>query len=125
MIELLMKLAVNVDYARGPYFADLTARLQAAFDALPPDQRMRLQRRLTSEQSTRLPMSRSSTAALEALAFALTPPTGMEGETPEAVALRQQLLGNRQAEGGKWNSGWGVRFFFLGALGVLHNCSHR
>lgn len=90
MIELLIKLAVNVDYARGPYFENLTARLQAAFEALPPDQRMRLQRRLTSEQSTRLPMSRSSSQAMEAIAFALTPPTGMEGEAPEAVALRQQ-----------------------------------
>jgi hypothetical protein len=90
MVELLIKLAVNIDYARGPYFDQVTARLAAAFEALAPEQRSRLQRRLTSEQSMRLPMSRAAAQAIEALAFAISQPQGMEGETPEAIALRQQ-----------------------------------
>eukprot|EP00931_Biecheleriopsis_adriatica_P005865 TRINITY_DN107345_c0_g1_i1.p1 TRINITY_DN107345_c0_g1~~TRINITY_DN107345_c0_g1_i1.p1 ORF type:complete len:758 (-),score=187.11 TRINITY_DN107345_c0_g1_i1:99-2372(-) len=86
MLELLIKLAINVDYPKGPFCDMLTQTLQGAFERLPADSQARLQRRLTSEQSTRLPFARSSVKACELLSFAMQ----SVGEEPEAVAIRKE-----------------------------------
>mmetsp|Transcript_67254 Transcript_67254/g.121141 ORF Transcript_67254/g.121141 Transcript_67254/m.121141 type:complete len:744 (-) Transcript_67254:51-2282(-) len=108
-LELLMKLAINVDYTKGPYCDMLTAVFQGAFDRLNPENQARLQRRLVSEQSTRLPFARSSVKACELLAFALSAPTGEEA-TPEAAATR------RANKKHKWRSGKAKRRKRLFAL---------
>jgi len=89
MLELLIKIALNVDFAKGHYFDWMAATLQAAFEALPAESKVRLQRRLTSEKSMRLPYTKSNLQASAALAFALSPPPGEEVPTQEAVATRQ------------------------------------
>eukprot|EP00928_Gymnodinium_smaydae_P087093 TRINITY_DN71429_c0_g1_i1.p1 TRINITY_DN71429_c0_g1~~TRINITY_DN71429_c0_g1_i1.p1 ORF type:complete len:721 (+),score=196.43 TRINITY_DN71429_c0_g1_i1:104-2266(+) len=73
MLELLIKIAINVDYVKGPPgIADgITNILSGAFAQLSPDSQARLQRRLTSERSMRLPYSRSCAKSVEALAFAV------------------------------------------------------
>jgi len=73
MLELLIKTSINVDFTRGPYFAAIVQTLQGAFAALSPDDAQRLQRRLTSDQSMRLPYSRANVKAVEALSFAVQP----------------------------------------------------
>mmetsp|Transcript_54235 Transcript_54235/g.129254 ORF Transcript_54235/g.129254 Transcript_54235/m.129254 type:complete len:735 (-) Transcript_54235:86-2290(-) len=73
MLELLMKIAVNVDFTRGPYFANIQQTLQGAYAVLTPDNSARLQRRMTADQSMRLPYSRANAKAVEALSFAIQP----------------------------------------------------
>jgi len=90
MVELLIKLAINVDFASGPYADSITAALQSAFSAMPPDSQARLQRRLTSEQGMRLPYARSAVKSVQALAFATTP----EAEDPGAAAERKTARKN-------------------------------
>merc|ERR1712060_54706 len=82
MLELIIKLSINIDFTKGNYSDWMRATLQNAFDALPPDNRIRLQRRLTSESSMRLPYAKSSIKAFEALLFAFAPPPGEETQTP-------------------------------------------
>merc|ERR1712100_100326 len=74
MLELLVKLSVNVDFATGPHAAVIQQRLHQAFEALPEEQKIRLQRRMTSEQSMRLPFNKSNSHSVQALAFAVTAP---------------------------------------------------
>lgn len=85
MLELLIKLMINVDFTNGPYCEMLTQMMQGAFERLSPDMQARLQRRLTSEQSARLPFARSSVKAVELLGFALQPAAD---EEPEVAAAR-------------------------------------
>eukprot|EP00443_Scrippsiella_acuminata_P112651 CAMPEP_0115745902 /NCGR_PEP_ID=MMETSP0272-20121206/92357_1 /TAXON_ID=71861 /ORGANISM="Scrippsiella trochoidea, Strain CCMP3099" /LENGTH=716 /DNA_ID=CAMNT_0003190819 /DNA_START=158 /DNA_END=2308 /DNA_ORIENTATION=- len=94
MIELLIKIAINVDFTKGPYADVLLVHLQGAFDALTQEGRDRLQRRLTSEQGQRLPFARSSTQACEVLAFALTPPAGEEAGGPAADERKARRKNN-------------------------------
>lgn len=98
MLELLIKLAINVDFTRGPYFAQVTQDLQAAFEALPPESQARLRRRLTSEQSMRLPFARSSIQAVEALAFALTLEQAEEAPATEEHRQARRKKGWRNAK---------------------------
>mmetsp|Transcript_40622 Transcript_40622/g.91633 ORF Transcript_40622/g.91633 Transcript_40622/m.91633 type:complete len:740 (-) Transcript_40622:113-2332(-) len=95
MLELLIKLAINVEFTKGVHFDPILAMLTNAFSQLPLDSRARLQRRLTSEQAMRLPFTTASIKAREVLAFALTPPAGEEGQEPEAVATRKAVRKNR------------------------------
>jgi len=95
MMELLIKLCINVDFTRGPYFTVILQKLTVAFQVLPPESQARLQRRLTSEQSMRLPYASSSIQAREAFGFALRPPVGEEAQEPEAVASRKANRKNR------------------------------
>lgn len=74
MLELIIKVSINVDFTSGPHYDVILNALQGAFARLPPESQERLQRRLTSEQSTRLPFARSSLAAVEALQFAMLRP---------------------------------------------------
>lgn len=76
MLELLIKICINVDYVKGAQADFLLATLHGAFERLPAEQRDRLQRRLTSEQGLRLPYSRSAAQSVQSLAFVLTPPAG-------------------------------------------------
>jgi len=92
MLELLVKLAINVDYSKGPYFDVITTTLRGAFDALPVESQRRLQRRLTSEQSMRLPYAKSAIKAVEALAFCLVPPAGEETKEVQAAVAQQNKL---------------------------------
>lgn len=89
MIELLVKIAINVDFSKGPFFDPICTTLRAAFDRLPIESQRRLQRRLTSEQSMRLPYTRSAVKACEALAWCLVPPSGEETKDVQ-VAVAQQ-----------------------------------
>ncbi|CAK8991598.1 U-box domain-containing protein 35 (Plant U-box protein 35) [Includes: E3 ubiquitin ligase (RING-type E3 ubiquitin transferase) [Durusdinium trenchii] len=60
---------------------------QGAFEQLAPESQARLQRRLTCEQSMRLPFTRSSLKACELLSFALATPeqaSHQNDEEPEA-----------------------------------------
>ncbi|CAE7467063.1 PUB7 [Symbiodinium natans] len=94
MLELLVKMAINVDYPKGPYCDKLTQMLQAAFEQLPPESQVRLQRRMTCEQSMRLPFSRSSVKAVELLSFAFGSPEA----SPEAAAA------NKSTKQRKWKN---------------------
>jgi len=85
MLELLIKLAINVDFTKGPYSDQILATLTAGFNGLPLESQQRLQRRIGSEQGMRLPFARSSVQACELLAFALTAPV----ETPEMTDARK------------------------------------
>mmetsp|Transcript_100192 Transcript_100192/g.323205 ORF Transcript_100192/g.323205 Transcript_100192/m.323205 type:complete len:742 (+) Transcript_100192:53-2278(+) len=95
MMELLIKLSINIDFTKGPYYDTILATLSNAFMQLPPESKSRLQRRLTSEQSMRLPYSTTAVQAREAFAFALTPPAGEETLEPAAVAARKANRKNR------------------------------
>jgi len=94
MLELLLKVAINIDFTKGPYHDALLATLQGAFASLPPENQQRLQRRLTSEQGQRLPFARSSTKACEDLAFVLTPPAGEEAGGPAAAERKARRKNN-------------------------------
>merc|ERR1712190_192496 len=89
MLELLIKLSINIDFTKGNYSDWLCATLQGAFNALPPENKARLQRRMTSESSMRLPYTKSSIKAFEAMMFAFAPPPGEEVPTPEVVESRK------------------------------------
>jgi len=91
MLELLIKLSVNVDFVRGPYAEVLTQTFLGAFQALPAESQARLQRRLTSEQGMRLPFSRSARESVDALSFVLTLPVDEQepGKAQERKARRQ------------------------------------
>eukprot|EP00927_Polykrikos_kofoidii_P070665 TRINITY_DN67076_c0_g1_i1.p1 TRINITY_DN67076_c0_g1~~TRINITY_DN67076_c0_g1_i1.p1 ORF type:complete len:807 (-),score=148.73 TRINITY_DN67076_c0_g1_i1:324-2606(-) len=95
MLELLIKICINVDFTKGAYHAHLLSLLQNAFEALPDESKLRLQRRLTSEQSMRLPYSRSSVQAVQDLAFALQLPPGEETAESGAVETRKAVRKNR------------------------------
>lgn len=95
MLELLIKVSINVDFTKGPFADMILGSLTGAFNALPAESQARLQRRLTSEKSMRLPFVRSGLAAVEQLAFALTPPSGEEVADPQAVAGRKQARKNK------------------------------
>eukprot|EP00439_Symbiodinium_sp_Y106_P046259 s1999_g5.t2 len=94
MLELLVKTAINVDYPKGPFCGKLTETFQAAFDQLPTESQARLQRRMTCEQSMRLPFSRSSVKAVELLSFAFGAPEA----SPEAAAA------NHSTKQRKWRN---------------------
>ncbi|CAE6951708.1 PUB18 [Symbiodinium sp. CCMP2592] len=94
MLELLVKTAINVDYPKGPFCDKLTETFQAAFDQLPAESQARLQRRMTCEQSMRLPFSRSSVKAVELLSFAFGAPEA----SPEAAAA------NHSTKQRKWRN---------------------
>mmetsp|Transcript_8672 Transcript_8672/g.16203 ORF Transcript_8672/g.16203 Transcript_8672/m.16203 type:complete len:762 (+) Transcript_8672:109-2394(+) len=89
MLELLIKISLNVDISKGPYFDILIQTLQAAFAQLPVDSQKRLQRRLTSEQSMRLPYAKSAVTVIEHLAFCLVPPAGEETKDVQAAVAAQ------------------------------------
>jgi hypothetical protein len=89
MLELLVKLAINVDFARGPFSDAIAATLRAAFDRLPVESQKRLQRRMTSEQSMRLPYAKTAVKAVELLQWCLVPPAGEETKEMQ-VAVAQQ-----------------------------------
>lgn len=84
MLELLIKLSINVDFTKGPYVDVIFATMQAAFASLPPENQRRLQRRMTSEQGMRLPFARSSVRACELFGFVLEAPPG-EQDDPQSV----------------------------------------
>ncbi|CAJ1375049.1 unnamed protein product [Effrenium voratum] len=90
MLELLIKLAINVDYTKGPFCDLLTQLFQGAFEQLPEESQSRLQRRLTCEQSMRLPFARSSVKACELLAFALAAPEEASAEASAASKTRRR-----------------------------------
>jgi len=94
MLELLIKLCINVEFTKGPFYEPILNVITNAFAKLPGESQARLQRRLTAEQSMRLPYSTASQAR-QALAFALTPPAGEEAQEPEAVATRKANRKNR------------------------------
>jgi len=112
MLELLIKLLINIDFTKGDYTDWLKATLQGAFEALPQESRTRLQRRLTSESSMRLPYSKSSIKAFEALMFAFAPPPGEEVATPEVVETRKNQR-KRHWQGVKNKAGKKKRLFAL------------
>lgn len=89
MLELLVKLAINIDFTKGPAGGEVFLNtLRTAFEQLPEDGQLRFQRRLTSAQSMRLPYSRTATKAMEAFSFVLVLPPGTE-VSPEAVRSRK------------------------------------
>lgn len=94
MVELLVKLCINVDFMQGPYYQPILNMLTNGFAQLPPESQLRLQRRLTSEQSMRLPFS-SASQSRKVFGFALAVPTGEEAQEPEAVATRKAKRVNR------------------------------
>jgi len=89
MLELLVKIAINVDFSKGPYFDAICSVLSGAFERLPMESQKRLQRRLTSEQSMRLPYTRSAVKACEALAWCLVPPSGEETKDVQVAVSAQ------------------------------------
>lgn len=90
MLELLIKICINIDYVKGPHAVVLLDIIHGAFERLLPDTRERLQRRLTSEQGMRLPFSRSATESVQTLAFALTPPASDAQQNTEEKKARRK-----------------------------------
>lgn len=101
MLELLIKLAVNVDFVKGPYADNILQTLQASFERLPPDQKARLQRRMTSEQSMRLPLSKSNVHACQAFVWAMTPPVEDMGQAQAKRVERTGKWRNAKNKGQK------------------------
>lgn len=96
MLELMVKIAINVDYVKGAYAEIITTTLNAAFANLPEDGQKRLQRRMTSEKSMRLPYSRSATAAVQALLSICSPPLGEETKDTQAHVARHNKMRKKQ-----------------------------
>lgn len=71
MIELLVKLSVNIDFVSSSHKDAILTQLQSAFHELSPDNQDRLKRRLTSEQRMRLPFAKSNKKSVQALSFCL------------------------------------------------------
>jgi len=90
MLELIIKILINVDYVKGPHAELLLATMHGAFERLPQESRDRLQRRMCSEQGIRLPYSRSAAQAVQSLAWVLTPPAGDAGQTTEEKKARRK-----------------------------------
>ena len=110
MLELLMKLAINVDYTKGPFCEMLTQLFKGAFEQLSTESQARLQRRLTCEQSMRLPFTRSSLKACELLAFALAAPDQVACEAADKKPRRK----------GKWRQAKARRRKKLFAMQASH-----
>eukprot|EP00913_Durusdinium_trenchii_P034961 g32703.t1 len=91
----------------------LTQLFQGAFEQLAPESQARLQRRLTCEQSMRLPFTRSSLKACELLSFALATP---EQAPPEAAAAAVKHTRRK----GKWRHGKQRRRKKLFAMQASH-----
>jgi hypothetical protein len=87
MLELLIKLSINVDITKSPQADVIASTLQAAFERLPAESQARLQRRMQLG-SMRLPYTRGSTEAVSIFACALASPGEGGGGTlpPGAVA---------------------------------------
>mmetsp|Transcript_40165 Transcript_40165/g.63763 ORF Transcript_40165/g.63763 Transcript_40165/m.63763 type:complete len:734 (-) Transcript_40165:217-2418(-) len=83
MLELLVKMAINIDFTKGPYHESISSTLHSAFAALPQESQRRLQRRLTSEQSMRLPYAKTN-HSVESLRLFCTPPLGEETKEIQA-----------------------------------------
>eukprot|EP00928_Gymnodinium_smaydae_P087570 TRINITY_DN71821_c0_g1_i1.p1 TRINITY_DN71821_c0_g1~~TRINITY_DN71821_c0_g1_i1.p1 ORF type:complete len:758 (-),score=189.29 TRINITY_DN71821_c0_g1_i1:73-2346(-) len=88
MLELLIKICLNVDFTKGPHADHILACIKGGFDALPTESALRLRKRLTSDQSMRLAYSRAARDAVAALSFALAPPEGAEVEQVAASETR-------------------------------------
>jgi len=89
MLELLVKVCLNVDFVKGESGESLRSLLEAGYLQLSDEHKLRLRRRLTSEQSTRLPYSRTNAEAVNSLAFCLEVPPGEEVKDPTAVDARK------------------------------------
>lgn len=96
MLELLIKLMINIDFTKGPYFDQISNILRDAFGRLPEESQRRLQRRLTSEQSSRLPYTKASTKAIETLAWCLVPPTGEETKEAQVAVSHHNKARKKQ-----------------------------
>lgn len=83
MLELLVKMAINIDFSKGPFHDMICTTLNNAFAALPEESQKRLQRRLTSEQSARLPYAKTN-HSMNSLRLFCTPPTGEETKDIQA-----------------------------------------
>jgi hypothetical protein len=70
MLELLIKLSINVDITKSASADVIASTLQAAFERLPAESQARLQRRMQLG-SMRLPYTRGSTDAVNLFAYAL------------------------------------------------------
>jgi hypothetical protein len=104
MLELLVKISINVDFAKGPHADVIGATLNGAFAKLPEDSQRRLQRRMTSEQSMRLPYSKTSLKSVEILAIFCTPPPGEETKEVQARVAANSKHKKRQRRGAKWKA---------------------
>jgi len=82
MLELLIKLAINIDFTKSPHHDAIFAYLRHGWDGLPEQGQARLRRRLSPHQSGRLPFSKSSVQALQELSFALVSADGLEAAMP-------------------------------------------
>lgn len=98
MLELLIKLSINVDFASGPYGEAILQTLQGGFVQLPVDQQQSFQRRMTSEQSMRLPYNKANARSAQALAWALAPLA--EDVGPAAAQAAQSRRAQRK---NKWH----------------------
>jgi hypothetical protein len=88
MLELLIKLSINVDIAKSEYVHDIASSMQACFERLSPECQARLQRRMQLG-SMRLPYARSSTEAMNLFAYAMTAPGGDAGSAPVVGKAKQ------------------------------------
>mmetsp|Transcript_82957 Transcript_82957/g.231423 ORF Transcript_82957/g.231423 Transcript_82957/m.231423 type:complete len:764 (+) Transcript_82957:106-2397(+) len=97
MLELLIKICINVEFNKGEHGEELRQTLENAYNNLPgnPESALRLRRRLTSEQSMRLPYAKCNVQAATALAFALQPPPGEEVVDAAAVEVRKARRKNQ------------------------------
>jgi len=80
MLELLIKLSINVDFTRSPHHDTIFAYLSNGFANLPPESQERLRRRLSPMQTGRLPYAKSSARAIQELAFVFQGPGAVEEE---------------------------------------------
>lgn len=100
MLELIVKIAINVDFTRSPYYNEILALLRSGFDGLTPDGQERLRRRCSPQMTGRLPYAKSSVRATEELAFFL--PQSTAGVTPAAKhsgKMKKKFFGQQAPEG--------------------------
>lgn len=96
-LELLIKLCINVDFSKGPYCDALLYTLQGAYERLPVESKQRLQRRMTTNQSMRLPYARSCLKAVELFEFVLAPPEGEAPPMPAPIAAAKPADKKKQS----------------------------
>lgn len=101
MLECMIKLHVNIDFATSAYFERSRDLLHEGVNMLAPAARARLASRLR-KPSHSLPVSMANPISTEQLSIAFNP----EGIEESALALAEPVDGEEEADGGYFGMRW-------------------
>jgi hypothetical protein len=101
MLECMIKLHVNIDFATSAYFERSRELLHEAVNQLAPAARARLAARLR-KPSHSLPISMANPISTEQLSLAFNP----EGFDANALDLAEPVDGEEEADGGYFGMKW-------------------